>query len=115
MDGRLLGASARLSLVASLCSSRSMSGTVPVRPVPVLLSVRSAIPRAPTLPAYHRTVLNRTDGPVRGSAKSENRTEPDLTIPIESYSEENTFSTIILYFYFSSIKINFYKILPRSN
>ena len=54
MDGRLLGASARLSLVASLCSFRSMSGTVPVRPVPVLLSVRSAIPRAPTLPAYHR-------------------------------------------------------------
>ena len=53
MDGRLLGASARLSLVASLCSFRSMSKTILVHPVPVLLSVQSAIPRAPTLPAYH--------------------------------------------------------------
>ena len=60
MDRRLLGASAQLSLVASLCSFRSMSGTVSVGPVPVLLSVRSAIPRAPTLPAYQR-VLEQSD------------------------------------------------------
>jgi hypothetical protein len=33
----------------------------------------------------------------------------------ESYSEKNTLSVIIKYFYFFSINTNFFKILPLSN